>query len=247
MPFATKPRIFPALEADGVERPKLSIPFSRSSENAVIYVLEGTPMSVGAHFKVKSRMQNGKWSHKVSAIERAKIKVPWQYFIVRMNKASAITDTFLWFSKGKIVDPEEGLVFMPPLPNIYPSGHICNGTIRVNFGDPISEKVRSAYESFWTTPFTEETWPENSGLVPACWKHDGHYIIEYGYLKYIFRYWEEHDKSRKHKQITECNSFPWSHFVVQNKAMPKWNDSYIKTLDSAMLYAMDFVTPRADR
>lgn len=207
-------------------------------------------MSVSVCFKKKQKLSDGRWSKKPSAVSHYKIDVPWQAFMVRMNRMGAITDTFMWFMKES---PKDGnvAVYMPPLPNIYPSGHICNGTIKVNFADPPYLKVYKAYEAFWTTPFTEETWPEWEELVPRCWsKEKGRFHIEYGYLKYIFEYWQDHDLKHSSKKWKEMyggcaphgqpEGFLWGIFRIYNKAHPEYGE-YVTTLDDAIDYALTFV------
>lgn len=243
MPFVTRtrrdtPETIPKL-------PGLSIPFTRSSIFGVVHVLEKPPMTVGVSFKMKLKTRKGTWSKKGLGFVRWKIKVPWQYFMVRMNRVGAITDTFIWFAQKQISDLSEP-VYMPPLPNIYPSGHICNGTIRVSLSDPPHVRVARAFESFWTTPFTEETWPETGRLVPKCWQQSSHYVIEYGYLKYVFEYWQEHDAKHATSGWLEDHgscSFPWRLYQVRNKAMEPWHEEVIHNLGEAMEYALDFVQP----
>jgi hypothetical protein len=205
-------------------------------------------MTVSVCFKVKQKTRDGKWAKKPSSVNHYKISVPWQAFMVRMNRVGAITDTFMWFMKNNPVDASEQ-VYIPPLPNIYPSGHICNGTIKVNFEDPPYLKVFKAFEAFWTTPFTEETWPEWEEVVPPCWNADKkHFRIEYGYLKYIFEYWQEHDQKHSTKKWMEMYGpcpgvspdFPWGTFRIYNKSHPNYGD-YVKTLDQAINYALTFV------
>lgn len=213
-------------------------------------MLEKSPERIGVSFKVKLKTRKGTWSKRPAVIMRWRLNVPWQYFIVRMNRVGAITDTFIWFSPKKI-GMEKEAVYLPPLPNIYPSAHICNGTIKVNLADPVHARVAQAFESFWTTPFTEETWPENDTLLPRCWDPSvdpqNQYFIEYGYLKWIFEYWQGHDErhSRKEwlKHHRSCD-FPWQQYKVANKAVPKWHGEPIRNLDEAMEYALEFVAPK---
>ena len=242
MPFVTRP--VNEVEVEKVPRlPGISIPFSRTRKDFTTHVLVRPPMTVGVCFKVKRKTRKGKWAKRPSEVTHYKIKVPWQAFMVRMNRAGAITDTFMWFMDEKPMDVK-ARVYMPPLPNIYPSGHICNGTIRVNFEDPPYLKVYKAFEAFWTTPFTEETYPESSDLVPECWNREPkHYHIEYGYLKYVFEYWQDHDQNHSAKRwidsFGDC-SFPWGIFKVLNKSHPSFG-SLVKTLDDAINYTLTFV------
>lgn len=251
MPFLTRTR---QDLPENVPRsaPSIPIPFTRSSKSngAIVHVLEKGPSRIGVAFKSKRKTRRGQWSKRPAAVFRWKIEVPWQYFIVRMNEVGAITDTFVWFAPKKLSD-EGGAVFLPPLPNIYPSAHICNGTIRVNFADPVHVRVSQAFESFWTTPFTEETWPEMDYIIPSCWSSDvdpeNAYFIEYGYLRWIFEYWQRHDEKHSRKEWLKDHrpcGFPWRQYVVQNKALKKWHGSTIGTLSDAMEYALDFVAPK---
>lgn len=239
MPFVTHR----TRERPTTDLPKIagsSIPFSRTLNHFTVHVLERPPMEVGVSFVYRKRLGDKRWAKTVDGRWRYRISVPWQYFIVRMNRVGAFTDTFIWFARKKILDPNE-IVYIPPLPNIYPSGHICNGTIRVDLSAPLHERIFKAFESFWTTPFTEETWPENADVVPKCWSDQNHYYIEYGYLRYLLEYWVKHDK---HVVMPgrKC-SFPWRLYRVINKAMSGWNARTIESLSEAMDYALEFVTP----
>lgn len=241
MPFLTRrtrerpPDDIPRLMAN-------SIPFSRTKNEMSVHVLERPPMEVPVSFAYRKRLRDRKWSKKVEGRWRYKISVPWQYFIVRTNRVGAFTDTFIWFARSKIKDPQEGVIYCPPLPNIYPSGHICNGTIKVDLSAPLHERVSKAFESFWTTPFTEETWPETHTIIPRCWSSPERYKIMYGWLRYTFEYWVLHDK-----HASNCR-FPFRLFQVNNPAMPEWNHNVLESLSDAMDYALEFVTPnRSDR
>jgi hypothetical protein len=243
LPFLTGSKK-PPLEREMPRLPGISIPFSRTNKEFSVHTLVRPPMKVGVCFKLKDKNKDGQWSKKAKEMLRYKIEVPWQAFMVRMNRVGAITDTFMWFMKGKPVD-EDAEVFMPPLPNIYPSGHICNGTIKVNFEDPPHEKIHKAFEAFWTTPFTEETYPENDELIPRCWSSGEHkFHIEYGYLRYVFDYWQEHDEQHETRKWIErngpCAGFPWSFFKILN-GKHKMAGQYVHTLGAAMDYALSFI------
>lgn len=212
-----------------VPRPKYSIPFTRSKGGITAHALEHPPATIPVLWKKKVGRGT---KAKVVSVMRFKINVPWMYFIVRMNRANAITDTFLFFTKKKAVDLNEP-AYVPPLPNIYPSGHICNGTIRVSVNDPPAVKVAEAFNAFWSTPFTEETWPEDENLVPRCWAGSNRYYIEYGYLVYVFEYWALHDE----KCPKGC--FPWRHLRIRNKKTGA-DHGHVYTLDGAIHYVLDF-------
>jgi len=208
------------------------IPFTKTHapSGITVHVLEHPPGAIPILWKKKTG--RGAKS-KVLSVSHYKIRTPWIYFLVRMNRANAITDTFLYFARKKAADLRE-MVYVPPLPNIYPSGHICNGTIRVAFNDPPWLKVGEAFRAFWSTPFTEETWPEDDALVPQCWKNSGNrYFIEYGYLVYIFEYWMHHDSHCPR----EC--FPWGQLTVRRKEDKRVLGT-IQTLAHAMEYALSF-------
>jgi hypothetical protein len=213
---------------------RASVPFSAENEKYTLHVLENPPASVTVVFKQKLKTQRGGWSKKPPMIFRYKIKVPWCYFLMRQNRSGAITDTFLFFAEDKLKDTR-GRVFLPPLPNIYPSGHICNGTIKVNFDDPPHIKIAEAFRAFWSTPFTEETWPEDRGLLPACFnEEEGHaYVIEYGYLKYVFSYWEVHDENHE-----GCSGNIWRSFRPRSKG--GHYGGYLTCLQQVMDYALAF-------
>ena len=214
----------------------VSIPFTRSRGTFTVHVLEHAPARFRVHFKKK--WKDPKWRKKRHKYETFRIRLPWMYFMIRLNRAGAITDTFLWVSPKQIESPKD-TVFMAPLPNIYPSGHICNGTIKVTFADPPWRKAIEAFKAFWTTPFTEETWPEDYHLLPKCLTSQGDWSIEYGYLIWIFEYWQKHDKQSGH---ADC--FPWQTFRVPATKKGHQRDreyvGEVKTLDAAMDYALMF-------
>lgn len=243
LPFLTGSKK-PAFEREMPRLPGISIPFSRTSKDVTVHTLIRPPMTVGVTFKVKEKTHDGRWSKKAKETVRYKVDVPWQAFMVRMNRVGAITDTFIWFLKEKPAD-EDAEVFMPPLPNIYPSGHICNGTIKVNFEDPPHVKIARAFEAFWTTPFTEETYPETDALIPGCWNRDNkHYHIEYGYLKFVFEYWQDHCDSHHKKRWIErfgpCEEFGWRYFEIRNPKHPRCG-RVVEDLGEAMDYALTFI------
>lgn len=245
MPFVT--RSPSELASEKLPRfPGISIPFSRTRKSYTVHVLERPPMEVGVAFKHKVKLRGGKWARRHRGYSRYKIKLPWQYFMVRVNRMGAIMDTFIWFAKKKLEDAG-GMIFMPPLPNIYPSGHICNGTIKVNLEDPPHERIRKAYEAFWTTPFTEETWPETNRLIPPCFLREAECEIGYGSLCKLLEYWQFHDEEHGEgyqENHGDC-SFPWSPYLVINEAMPSWHGTIIASLEKAMEYALAFITPKA--
>jgi len=196
-------------------------------------------MNVMVTFKEKLKRKDGKWSKKPARFYTYKLKVPWSIFMMRLNKAGAITDTFIFFSKEKSCSMD-GLgdktpVYLPPLPNVYPSGHICNGTIRVNFDDLPETKIREAFRAFWMTPFTEETYPEDDALVPNCFMEED-LAICYGWLRYVFLYWEKHDKDHDPEK---CGEYPWHQFRVRARDGESYTRT-IFTLGEALDYALRF-------
>lgn len=205
---------------------EVSIPWTRTRNDFTVHVLEHPPAVMRVIFKKKWKDSS---RHKRVRLLRYRIRVPWMYFLLKMNRMGAIMDTFLFFTREKITDPKKGTIHIPPMPNIYPSGHICNGTIKVDFEDPPWKKTVEAFRAFWTTPFTEETWPERDSLIPRCFRNgkDGRFYIEYGYLQYIFQYWGEHDR--------DCppDCFPWGYLIAKSGS--------VGTLDQAIQYALDFV------
>ena len=240
MPFPThRTRERPPEEVPKIDRS--SIPFSMSDGSFTVHALERPPMEVNVSFVFRKKIGDTRWSKKASGKWRYRLSVPWQYFIVRVNRVGAITDTFLWLSRRKLESIQDGAVYMPPLPNIYPSGHICNGTIRVDFNDPIHLRVQKAFESFWTTPFTEETWPERGDILPRCYSAQPLYIC-YGYLKLMLDFWQKHDA---HNRNGGCG-FPFRLMKVVNKAMPSWHGHLIESLADAMEYGLQFRAPTRD-
>ena len=234
MPFMTQAG---RITRENVPRlPDIAVPYKAENKTYTVYVLEHPPARVGIVFKQKRKTQKGTWSKMPATVYRYKINVPWCYFLMRANKAGAITDTFLFFAPSKLLDVN-GRVYLPLLPNIYPSAHICNGTIRVNFEDPPLVKIVEAFRSFWSTPFTEETWTEDRNLIPPCFHscESNGYMIEYGWLRYIFEYWINHDV-----YCVGQNSHPWGWKPFRPRSKGGHYGGFIETLDGIMQYALNF-------
>lgn len=233
MPFVTRSR-----KAVEVEKGpwKTDIQYSVSNDHYTLHVLLHPPMKVQVAFKQKLKRKDGKWSKKPARFHTYKLKVPWSIFMMRLNKAGAITDTFIFFSKEE-PSGDKVPVYLPPLPNVYPSGHICNGTIRVNFDDSPEVKIVEAFKAFWRTPFTEETYPEDEDLIPDCFGQE-EYAIMYGWLRYVFEYWERHDREHG-PPYRDCDEYPWRQFRIRSKD----GESYVRhitCLGELVDYALKF-------
>lgn len=137
-------------------------------EDAEVHVIRQPPMRVRAIWKSKNDWEDPPGKLEKPAFKTYELALPWSYFMIRMTKAGGlVTDTFLFVS-DKRIEKKEDPIFMPPLPNIYPSGHICNGTIRILATDPPQKKAADLFAAFWSTPFTSETFPKDRLLFPRA-------------------------------------------------------------------------------
>jgi hypothetical protein len=156
-----------AAELAALRKPKGAIRYKDQNEKARILVLEEGPMNLRVSWKSKSTNDHEMANELEAHYESFKVTTPWQYFIVRLTHEEVVTDTFLFFSPERIKKKADK-VHLPTIPNIYPSGHICNGTIRIILTDPEEKKARDLFNAFWTTPFTSETWPKLPALLPKA-------------------------------------------------------------------------------
>jgi hypothetical protein len=145
--------------------PTGSVVFQTQDDKGVVFVLESEPLRLRVAWKTKKKFADDE--DIPIHYDNFKVETPWNYFMIRMTPEGLITDTFLYFSPVKIKAPS-GKVFMPALPNIYPSGHICNGTIRIIVTDPPEKKAFDLFTAFWTTPFTAETAPKDPSILPEA-------------------------------------------------------------------------------
>jgi hypothetical protein len=139
------------------------IAFHIEDDNAIVYVLESEPLRIRVAWKTKKTKDDD--GDVAISYDNFKVETPWNYFMIRMTPEGFVTDTFLFFSPVRL-EKMSDKIFMPALPNIYPSGHICNGTIRILVTDPPEKKAFNLFTAFWTTPFTAETAPKDAAILP---------------------------------------------------------------------------------
>jgi len=223
------PLVTSALRSSFVEELK-KMPHGRivqvhQGNKVLLYVLEQEPMEVRSVWKSKHPWEAPKGSEKHPVFVGFKFKVPWQYFLTRFTAAGLITDAFVFISPERIKDPQKSKLYMPPLPNIYPSGHICTGNIRFSVGMTPEERAQELLYAFWRTPFTSETWPKDANLVPTQLK-------KYGAVSRapwtILPAWEKAD--------AEKEKIRWRCFRFKNrrKRFP------MDTLAKASVFALEF-------
>lgn len=135
------------------------------SPNAYLYIYECEPMRQRVLWKSRWVWEHAKANPEKPVYESFIVQIPWSYFMVRMNRKMAVTYAFIFVSPERLQSDEDE-IFMPPLPNIFPSGAICTGTIQVRSDDAPEKKVADLFKAFWTTPFTSDTMTRESRMIP---------------------------------------------------------------------------------